>query len=101
MPFGLIAAGILLLISVNYLLNDVLTIQIAEKELTRRNTIEGKLDYISRHLEQIEIVQELPETNIRSVQLENRATDVLSASLTFLAMSINHELGSLGMIGKS
>jgi len=82
-------------------LNDVLITQIADKELTRRDAIGRKLDYISRHLEQIEIVKQLPDTDIRSVQLEDRAMDVLSASLTFLAVNINYELGNLGMIGKS
>jgi len=82
-------------------MKDVLTRQIAEKELTRRDAIERKLDYISRHLEQIEIAQKLPEAFTQSIQLENRAIDVLSASLIFLAVNINHELGNLGMIGKS
>lgn len=69
--------------------------------MTRQEAIGGKLDYISRQLEQIEIIQQLPEADMPSAQLENRAMDVVSASLTFLAVHINHELGTLGIIGKS
>lgn len=73
----------------------------AEKEITRRDTIGNKLDYISRQLGQLEIVQTLPQVSIETVQLENRAIDVLSAVLTFLAVNIKSESAKLGVIGES
>jgi len=83
------------------LFEDILITQIAEKELRHRDAIEWKLDYISRHLEQIEMVQQLPEAYIKSALLKNRAIDVLSASMLFLAATIDHEVSKVGLIGSS
>jgi hypothetical protein len=52
--------------------------------LDRQAAITRKLDYISRQLGQIEIVQQLPSTALELSQLKNRSMDVISASLNFL-----------------
>lgn len=57
------------------------------------------LDYISRQLGQLDIVQRLPDTGVPSDQLVNRAMDVLSASLKYLAVHIDRESARLGIIG--
>jgi hypothetical protein len=57
------------------------------------------LDYISRQLGQLDIVQKLPDAGVPSDQLANRAMDVLSASLKYLAVHIHRESARLGIIG--
>lgn len=59
-----------------------------------------KLDYISRQLEGLEIIERLPEAGVKTEQLVNRALDVLSASLNYLSVHIGHESGRLGILGK-
>ena len=72
----------------------------AEKEIDRRESIGKKLDYISRQLGQLEIVQNLPQLGLESRPLESRAMDVLSAAITFLAINIKSESTKFGILGK-
>jgi len=58
-----------------------------------------KLDYISRQLGQLAVVQNLPQISLDSEPLKNRATDVISATLTFLAINIKAESSRFGKIG--
>lgn len=57
-----------------------------------------KLDFISRQLGQLRIIKNVPET-ILAVELVNRAMDVLSAALIFLAVHIRRESRYFGIIG--
>ena len=61
--------------------------------------MEKKLDYISRQLGQLDIIKQLPDTVVRSHQLVNRATDVLSAALKYIAVHIRHASNPRGAIG--
>lgn len=61
--------------------------------------MEKKLDYISRQLGHLEIIKRLPEAEVKSDEIVNRAMDVLSAALNYLAVHIRHESSRLGIIG--
>jgi hypothetical protein len=71
----------------------------ADNELERRNSMGEKLEYISRQLAQLEIVKDLPDVDVDSGHLVNRAMDVLSASLMYMAIQIRHEAGYFGVTG--
>jgi len=75
--------------------------KITKNEVDRQEALDRKLDYISRQLGQLAIVQDLPQISIDSEPLRNRATDVLSATLSFLAVNIKAQSNRFGMIGKS
>jgi hypothetical protein len=75
-------------------------IQMADRELSRREAIDKMLDYISRQLGQLEIINKLP-SRIRPDQVVNRATDVLSAAFCYLDVHICREANRLGIIGKT
>jgi len=49
------------------------------------------LDYISQQLEQLAILSVLPEDVIHRESIINRALDVHTASMLFLAVSIQHD----------
>ena len=49
------------------------------------------LDYIDRQLEQLKIVQHIPEESVRPDVLVNRAMDVRAASMHYIAVHIQHE----------
>ena len=57
------------------------------------------LDYISRQLGQLQIVRRLPDVDVQSEQLVNRAIDVISAALKYLAVQIRHSANPLGVLG--
>ena len=59
---------------------------VAGKELTHRDAVEKKLDYILRQLAHLEFVQRIPRTSIESAQFLNRTMDVFSATLNILAI---------------
>jgi hypothetical protein len=59
-----------------------------------------RFEYISRQLAQLEIVKNLPDADVSSDHLVNRAMDVLSASLMYMAIQIRHEAGYFGVAGK-
>jgi hypothetical protein len=61
--------------------------------------VEKQLDYIARQLEQLEIINRLPDAGVRSDQLVNRAIDVFSASLCYLALHIQKASARLGAVG--
>jgi hypothetical protein len=74
--------------------------QVADRELSRREEVEKMLDYISRQLEQLEIIKKLP-SGFRPDKLMNRATDVLSAAFCYLNVHICREANRLGIIGET
>jgi hypothetical protein len=73
--------------------------QIAEKEVARKNELEKNLDFICQQLEQLEIVDVLPDDLQQREILVNRAMDVRSASMSYLAVNIRHDATPLGSIG--
>src|SRR5438046_8164168 len=76
-----------------------LTEQTAEREIARRVEIDKRLDYISRQLDQLKVIKQLPESIIRPDELVNRAMDVQSASLNYVTVHIQHESQYLGVAG--
>lgn len=59
--------------------------------MSRRNDIEKRLDYISRQLGALQIIEKLPEAGVETDQLVNRALDVISAALNYLSAHIIQE----------
>ena len=58
------------------------------------------LDFISRQLEQLRIVQNLPEPcGVARDGLVNRAMDVRSAALTYITVHLNHDACRGGILG--
>jgi hypothetical protein len=75
-------------------------LKIADRELARTEELEKKLDYISQQIEQLKIINGLPENvDAGADALVRRAIDVVSASLLYLAVHIRRESSSLGIIG--
>lgn len=77
----------------------ILIEQTAELEISRKADIENTLDYISRQLEQIKIVDRLPGGLGQPNELVNRAMDVRSASMKYLTVHIRHMSKSFGVAG--
>ena len=63
--------------------------------------MQEKFEYISRQLRLLFIVNQLPETKVQSDQVVNRAMDVLSAALAYIAVHVKHESNLLGILGTS
>jgi hypothetical protein len=68
--------------------------------LVRREEVGKNIDYISRQLARLEVIERLPDAGVKTDQLVNRALDVLSASLNYLSLHIRHESGRLGILGR-
>jgi hypothetical protein len=62
--------------------------------------VQNKVEYISLQLGQLSVIENLPDANIEPNQLINRATDVLSTALTYLAVHIGREPRFLGVLGR-
>lgn len=75
--------------------------KIADCEIARRRDVENALEFIQHQLQRLEVINELPESEVRPTTLINRAMDVESAVLTFIAVHIRHESNRLGLIGSS
>jgi hypothetical protein len=59
------------------------------------------LDYMHRQLGQLNVINDIPESDVPSQTLLNRALDVKTCSLNFLAIHIGLENNRLGLIGTS
>lgn len=73
--------------------------QVADRELVRREEIENTLDYISRQLGQLQITETLPTVNVPSHALFNSAMEVRSAVMRYLTVQIRHQSTALGLTG--
>lgn len=62
-----------------------------EKEIARRKEFERALDYISQQLELLKTVNELSDAEKMSAPVVNRATDVFSAVLRYIAVNVRHK----------
>ena len=97
-PYGVLCCGLLLLLTVSPP-GKLLIEQAANSEIARKAEIEKKLDYISRRLEQLKVIAQLPDATVPTDDLIDRATDVRSASLKYIAAQIRHESQYFGLAG--
>lgn len=70
-----------------------------DREIARKEEVELKLDYICRQFEQIEIIKRLSDVDIKRDYIEDRAMDILSALLKYLAVHIRRQSSRFGIIG--
>lgn len=63
----------------------------ADREIERKEEIEANLVFISRQLGQLRIIQNLPQIGIPPDAVLNRAIDVRSAALAYIATQIQYE----------
>jgi hypothetical protein len=73
--------------------------QAANREIARKAEIEEKLDYIARRLNQLKVIAQLPSTISPTDDVVNRAMDVRTASLKYIAVHIRHESQYFGIAG--
>jgi len=76
-----------------------LTIQIADKEIGRKEELKRTLEYLSQQFAHLEMVKVLPNDLEQREFVANRALDVRSASMTYLAFMICHDATPLGTPG--
>lgn len=62
--------------------------------------VQNKVEYICHHLRQLNVIEHFPDADVPSEQVVNRATDVLSSALTYLAVHIRYEGGQFGLVGR-
>jgi hypothetical protein len=78
---------------------DFLTIQIADKDIGRKEELERTLEYLSQKFEHLEMVNDLPKYLEQREFVANRALEVRSASMTYLALTVRHDGTALGTPG--
>lgn len=78
---------------------DLLTIQIADKEIGRKEELKRTLEYLSQQFAQLELVNVLPNDLEQREFVANRALDVWSASMLYLAFIIRHDATPHGIPG--
>jgi hypothetical protein len=78
-----------------------LTDQEADQELSRKEELDHALDYFAQQLEELEVVSVLPEDIEQRDYVLNRALDVRSASMMYLAVLFHHGSTVFGTPGIS
>jgi hypothetical protein len=73
--------------------------QIADKEIGRKEELERMLDYLCQQFAHLKLVNVLPDDLEQRDFVVNRALDVRSASITYLAVTIRHDATLLGTPG--
>ena len=91
----------MLLITVFSSYHKCLTEQIGEQELSRKEELDNALDYFVQQLEELEVVSVLPDDIDQRDYILNRALDVRSASMLYLAVHLRHGATALGTLGSS
>jgi len=91
----------MLLITVFSSYHECLTEQIGEQELSRKEELDKALDYFVQQLEELEVVSVLPDDIDQRDYILNRALDVRSASMLYLAVHLRHRSTPLGTLGSS
>jgi len=91
----------MLLITVFSSYHECLTEQIGEQELSRKEELDNALDYFVQQLEELEVVSVLPDDIDQRDYILNRALDVRSASMLYLAVHLRHRSTPLGTLGSS
>lgn len=74
-------------------------IQIADKEIRRKKELETALEYLCQQFEHLQMVKVLPDELEQRDFVVNRAMDVRSASMTYLASIIHHNSTPFGTPG--
>ena len=69
--------------------------------MARKAEIMKRLDYISRRLGQLDIIRNLPDTEVLSEELINSALDVQSASMIYLTVHVRYSSSHFGIAGKA
>jgi hypothetical protein len=72
--------------------------KIAEQESTRKETLRRELEHMWQILGQLEVIKSLPD-DVEHTSLTNRAIDVRSAMMLYLAVEIEHSDNPLGIVG--
>jgi hypothetical protein len=80
-------------------MNDPSNDKIAETEIARKEAFGRTLDHICQQLEQLAILDVLPNDLEQRDVIINRALDVRSAAMLFLAIAIRYEATSFGIPG--
>lgn len=75
--------------------------QKADQELLRKEELDNALDYFAQQLEELEVVTVLPEEIEQRDYVLNRALDVRSASMMYLAVLLHHNSTVFGTPGIS
>ena len=70
-----------------------------DKELTRKAELLKSLDYICHQVGQLEVVDVIPPDLEQLDVVINRAIDVRSAAMRYLAYQIQHDTNRLGTAG--
>jgi hypothetical protein len=70
-----------------------------DKELTRKEELTKSLDYICHQVGQLEVVDAIPPDLEQLDIVINRAIDVRSAAMRYLASQIQHDATKLGTTG--
>ena len=73
-------------------------VKIAEQESTRKETLRRELEHMWQILGQLEVIENLPD-DVENTSLTNRAIDVRSAMMLYLAVEIEHGDNPLGIVG--
>jgi hypothetical protein len=74
-------------------------LQIADREIARKEEITKMLDYICQQVEQLAVAENLPNDLEQREAVINRALDVRSASMQYLAVHIRHDSTPLAILG--
>jgi hypothetical protein len=82
----------------NFLFN-FLIIQITDKEIGRKEELARTLEYLSQQFAHLELMNVLPDDLEQREFVANRALDVRSASMMYLAVMIRHDATPLGTPG--
>lgn len=78
----------------------ILKRQIGEDEIARKDNVQRTLEYICQQLGRLNIVKIISNDFGRS-DVTNRAMDIRSASMWYLAAQIRHDATRLGTLGTS
>jgi hypothetical protein len=65
-----------------------------------KEDIEKTLDYIYRQLGQLRIINDLPNCGVPAQELRNRALDVKSGVMLYIAVHLAYELNHTSIGGK-
>ena len=72
-----------------------LIMKIADREIARKKKLNKMLDFMCQQLEQLEVIESVPKDLEQRDILINRALDVRSACMQYLAVNIRHDAASL------
>jgi len=70
-----------------------------DKELARKDELTKSLDYICHQVGQLDVVDSIPPDVEQLDAVVNRAIDVRSAAMRYLASQIHHDATKLGTTG--